>query len=74
MFGLKVTGDPGATVGLVAVDKGVYVLNNKHLLNQKKVIALSSKIFDRGLRSLFGHLCKSILFVSNCLQASDASV
>nr|XP_046263009.1 complement C3-like [Scatophagus argus] len=37
MFGLKVTGDPGATVGLVAVDKGVFVLNNKHHLNQKKV-------------------------------------
>ncbi|XP_032389036.1 complement C3 isoform X2 [Etheostoma spectabile] len=37
MFNLKVTGDPGATVGLVAVDKGVYVLNNKHRLNQKKV-------------------------------------
>ncbi|XP_029941864.1 complement C3-like [Salarias fasciatus] len=34
---LKVTGDPGATVGLVAVDKGVYVLNNKHRLTQKKV-------------------------------------
>uniref|UniRef100_A0A672IPL6 Complement component c3a, duplicate 5 n=1 Tax=Salarias fasciatus TaxID=181472 RepID=A0A672IPL6_SALFA len=37
MFDLKVTGDPGATVGLVAVDKGVYVLNNKHRLTQKKV-------------------------------------
>uniref|UniRef100_A0A672FFB5 Complement C3-like n=1 Tax=Salarias fasciatus TaxID=181472 RepID=A0A672FFB5_SALFA len=37
MFDLKVTGDPGATVGLVAVDKGVYVLNNKHRLMQKKV-------------------------------------
>ncbi|XP_073327860.1 complement C3-like isoform X1 [Pagrus major] len=37
MFGLMVTGDPGATVGLVAVDKGVYVLNNKHQLDQKKV-------------------------------------
>uniref|UniRef100_A0A672ZQE1 NTR domain-containing protein n=1 Tax=Sphaeramia orbicularis TaxID=375764 RepID=A0A672ZQE1_9TELE len=37
MFSLKVTGDPGATVGLVAVDKGVYVLNNKHRLTQKKV-------------------------------------
>lgn len=36
MFGLKITGDPGATVGLVAVDKGVFVLNNKHLLNQQK--------------------------------------
>ena len=40
MFGLKVTGDPEATVGLVAVDKGVYVLNNKHRLTQKKVISL----------------------------------
>lgn len=39
MFGLKVTGDPGATVGLVAVDKGVYVLNNQHRLTQKKVIS-----------------------------------
>ncbi|XP_037619831.1 complement C3-like isoform X4 [Sebastes umbrosus] len=37
IFGLKVTGDPEATVGLVAVDKGVYVLNNKHRLTQKKV-------------------------------------
>ncbi|KAG7270779.1 hypothetical protein CRUP_019419 [Coryphaenoides rupestris] len=34
---LKITGDPGAIVGLVAVDKGVYVLNNKHRLTQKKV-------------------------------------
>lgn len=38
MFSLKVTGDPGATVGLVAVDKGVFVLNNKHRLTQKKAI------------------------------------
>ncbi|XP_029921200.1 complement C3-like [Myripristis murdjan] len=37
LFGLRITGDPGATVGLVAVDKGVYVLNNKHRLTQKKV-------------------------------------
>uniref|UniRef100_A0A3P9BDM7 Complement C3-like n=1 Tax=Maylandia zebra TaxID=106582 RepID=A0A3P9BDM7_9CICH len=36
-FELKVTGDPGATVGLVAVDKGVYVINNKHRLTQKKI-------------------------------------
>lgn len=39
MFGLKITGNPTATVGLVAVDKGVYVLNNKHRLTQKKVIS-----------------------------------
>uniref|UniRef100_A0A8C5HKR2 Complement C3-like n=1 Tax=Gouania willdenowi TaxID=441366 RepID=A0A8C5HKR2_GOUWI len=36
-FEMKVTGDPGAKVGLVAVDKGVYVLNNKFRLTQKKV-------------------------------------
>lgn len=36
-FGLRVTGDPGAKVGLVAVDKGVYVLNNKNRLTQTKV-------------------------------------
>ncbi|XP_041838071.1 complement C3-like [Melanotaenia boesemani] len=36
-FKLKITGDPEATVGLVAVDKAVYVLNNKHRLTQKKI-------------------------------------
>ncbi|KAF1385234.1 hypothetical protein PFLUV_G00105620 [Perca fluviatilis] len=47
MFGLKVTGDPGATVGLVAVDKGIYVLNNKHRLTQKKVWDIVEK-YDTG--------------------------
>ncbi|XP_048105070.1 complement C3-like isoform X1 [Alosa alosa] len=36
-FSLKITGDPGARVGLVAVDKGVYALNNKHRLTQTKI-------------------------------------
>ncbi|TDH08996.1 hypothetical protein EPR50_G00103780 [Perca flavescens] len=47
MFGLKITGDPGATVGLVAVDKSVYVLNNKHRLTQKKVWDIVEK-YDTG--------------------------
>ncbi|MEQ2174925.1 hypothetical protein GOODEAATRI_012690 [Goodea atripinnis] len=47
MFNLKVTGDPGATVGLVAVDKGVYVLNNKHRLTQKKVYATVWDIVEK---------------------------
>ncbi|XP_012584837.1 PREDICTED: complement C3-like [Condylura cristata] len=34
---LKVTGDAEATVGLLAVDKAVYILNSKHKLTQKKV-------------------------------------
>ncbi|KAG7240766.1 hypothetical protein INR49_026409 [Caranx melampygus] len=34
---LKITGDPGATVALVAVDKGVFLLNNKLRLTQQKI-------------------------------------
>ncbi|KAG1955856.1 complement C3 [Pimephales promelas] len=34
---LIITGDPGAKVGLVAVDKGVYVLNDKNRLTQTKI-------------------------------------
>ncbi|XP_066516759.1 complement C3-like [Hoplias malabaricus] len=34
---LKITGDSKAKVGLVAVDKGVYVLNNKNRLTQDKI-------------------------------------
>uniref|UniRef100_A0A665W6N5 Complement C3-like n=1 Tax=Echeneis naucrates TaxID=173247 RepID=A0A665W6N5_ECHNA len=36
-FQLKVTGDPEAQVGLVAVDKGVFLLNSKFRLTQAKV-------------------------------------
>lgn len=36
---LKVTGAAEATVGLVAVDKAVFVLNSRHKLTQKKVRA-----------------------------------
>uniref|UniRef100_A0A8C3T1H1 Uncharacterized protein n=1 Tax=Chelydra serpentina TaxID=8475 RepID=A0A8C3T1H1_CHESE len=34
---LKLEGDHGAYVGLVAVDKGVYVLNKKHKITQSKI-------------------------------------
>uniref|UniRef100_A0A8C3HKP4 Uncharacterized protein n=1 Tax=Chrysemys picta bellii TaxID=8478 RepID=A0A8C3HKP4_CHRPI len=34
---IKVEGDAGARVGLVAVDKGVYVLNKKHKISQTKI-------------------------------------
>uniref|UniRef100_A0ABM5FQH8 Complement C3 n=1 Tax=Pogona vitticeps TaxID=103695 RepID=A0ABM5FQH8_9SAUR len=34
---IKVEGDPNARVGLVAVDKGVYVLNKKYKLTQSKI-------------------------------------
>ena len=34
---LEIQGDRGARVGLVAVDKGVFVLNKKNKLTQRKV-------------------------------------
>ena len=34
---LKIEADQGARVGLVAVDKGVFVLNKKNKLTQRKV-------------------------------------
>ncbi|XP_060040075.1 LOW QUALITY PROTEIN: complement C3-like [Erinaceus europaeus] len=34
---LKIEGDPGARVGLVAVDKAVFVLNKKNKMTQKKI-------------------------------------
>ncbi|KAL7845328.1 hypothetical protein AOLI_G00235200 [Acnodon oligacanthus] len=37
LIDLKITGDPGAKVSLVAVDKGIYVLNNKNILSQTKI-------------------------------------
>ncbi|KAG5278132.1 hypothetical protein AALO_G00095550 [Alosa alosa] len=49
-FSLKITGDPGARVGLVAVDKGVYVLNNKHRLTQSKIWDVVEK-HDTGCTS-----------------------
>ncbi|KAJ8246289.1 hypothetical protein GJAV_G00265920 [Gymnothorax javanicus] len=42
-FSLTITGDPGATVGLVAVDKGVHVLNSKHRLTQTKIWEIVEK-------------------------------
>uniref|UniRef100_A0A3P9IRJ9 NTR domain-containing protein n=1 Tax=Oryzias latipes TaxID=8090 RepID=A0A3P9IRJ9_ORYLA len=37
LFSMRVTGDPGSVVGLVAVDRDTYVQSNKHRLTQKKV-------------------------------------
>ncbi|KAG9467796.1 hypothetical protein GDO78_014281 [Eleutherodactylus coqui] len=34
---MKLTGEPGASVGLVAVDKAVFVLNRKNRMSQNKV-------------------------------------
>lgn len=65
MFGLKVTGDPGATVGLVAVDKGVFVLNNKHLLNQQKARLVLNACFYHHLRRHHHHQLLSYCVTNN---------
>ncbi|KAK2815855.1 hypothetical protein Q5P01_026322 [Channa striata] len=73
MFGLKVTGDPGAMVGLVAVDKGVYVLNNKHRLTQKKVWDIVEK-YDTGCTPGGGKDSMSVFFDAGLLfESSTAS-
>ncbi|XP_054460442.1 complement C3-like [Anoplopoma fimbria] len=73
MFGLKVTGDPEATVGLVAVDKGVYVLNNKHRLTQKKVWDIVEK-HDTGCTPGGGKDSMSVFYDAGLLfESSTAS-
>ncbi|XP_073325595.1 LOW QUALITY PROTEIN: uncharacterized protein [Pagrus major] len=72
MFGLKVTGDPEATVGLVAVDKGVYVLNNKHRLTQKKVWDIVDKS-DTGCTPGGGRDAMSVFFDAGLLFESNTT-
>uniref|UniRef100_UPI0009B350A3 complement C3-like n=1 Tax=Monopterus albus TaxID=43700 RepID=UPI0009B350A3 len=73
IFGLKVTGDPEATVGLVAVDKGVYVLNNKHRLTQKKVWDTVEK-YDTGCTPGGGKNSMSVFYDAGLLfESSTAS-
>ncbi|MED6233599.1 hypothetical protein ATANTOWER_013909, partial [Ataeniobius toweri] len=50
---LKVTGDPGATVGLMAIDKRLSSLNNKHRLTQKKNVSTSPAPCVREPSSFF---------------------
>ncbi|XP_074534541.1 complement C3-like [Halichoeres trimaculatus] len=73
MFGLKVTGDPGAKVGLVAVDKGVYVLNNKHRLTQKKVWDTVEK-FDTGCTPGGGKDGMGVFYDAGLLFQSSANI
>lgn len=41
---LKATGEPGSSVGLLAVDKGVLVLSKKNRMSQAKVGTLAGVI------------------------------
>ncbi|KAM9314813.1 complement C3-like [Pholidichthys leucotaenia] len=69
LFGLKVTGDPGATVGLVAVDKGVYILN-KHRLTQKKIWDVIER-YDPGCTPGGGKDGMSVFFDAGLLFESN---
>ncbi|XP_051799749.1 complement C3-like [Acanthochromis polyacanthus] len=71
-FILKITGDPGATVGLVAVDKGVYMLNNKHRLTQKKVWDIVEQ-YDTGCTSGGGKDGMSVFFDAGLLFESNTA-
>uniref|UniRef100_A0A7N6F8K9 NTR domain-containing protein n=1 Tax=Anabas testudineus TaxID=64144 RepID=A0A7N6F8K9_ANATE len=69
VFSLKVTGDPEATVGLVAVDKGVY----KHQLTQKKVWDILDK-YDTGCTPGGGKNSMSVFYDAGLLfESSTAS-
>ncbi|XP_062283382.1 complement C3-like isoform X1 [Scomber scombrus] len=71
-FGLKITGDPGATVGLVAVDKGVYVLNKQHTLTQKKVWDTVEK-YDTGCTPGGGKDSMSVFYDAGLLFKSNSA-
>ncbi|XP_034543955.1 complement C3-like [Notolabrus celidotus] len=71
-FNLRITGDPGATVGLVAVDKGVYVLNNKHRLTQKKVWDVVEK-YDTGCTPGGGEDSMGVFYDAGLLFETSAS-
>ncbi|XP_068168151.1 complement C3-like [Antennarius striatus] len=71
-FPIKVTGDPGATVGLVAVNKGVYALNNKHRLTQRKVWDIL-EVFDTGCTPGGGQDSMGVFHDAGLLFESSAS-
>ncbi|XP_034434990.1 complement C3-like [Hippoglossus hippoglossus] len=66
LFSLKVTGDPEATVGLVAVDK---VQKNKHRLTQKKVWDIVEK-YDTGCTPGGGKDSMSVFYDAGLLFKS----
>ncbi|XP_061577004.1 complement C3-like isoform X2 [Cololabis saira] len=70
MFALKITGDPKATVGLAAVDKGVFVLSNKRRLTQKKVWDTVEK-HDTGCTPGGGKNSMSVFYDAGLLFESN---
>ncbi|XP_072513049.1 uncharacterized protein [Salminus brasiliensis] len=68
-FALKITGDPGARVGLVAVDKGVFVLN-KNRLTQEKIWDIIEK-HDTGCTAGSGRDSMGVFIDAGLLFESD---
>ncbi|TSK18105.1 Complement C3 [Bagarius yarrelli] len=68
-FQLKVTGDPGAKVGLVAVNKAVFVLN-KNRLTQKKIWDIVEK-HDTGCTAGGGKDSMGVFYDAGLLFESD---
>uniref|UniRef100_A0AAR2KMV9 Anaphylatoxin-like domain-containing protein n=1 Tax=Pygocentrus nattereri TaxID=42514 RepID=A0AAR2KMV9_PYGNA len=68
-FSLKITGDPGAKVGLVAVDKGVFVLN-KNRLTQEKIWDIIEK-HDTGCTAGSGKDSLGVFYDAGLLFVSD---
>ncbi|KAI5089750.1 complement C3-H1-like precursor [Silurus meridionalis] len=68
-FDLVVTGDPSAKVGLVAVDKGVFVLN-KNRLTQSKIWNLIEN-YDTGCTAGSGKDSMGVFYDAGLLVQSD---
>uniref|UniRef100_A0A4W4GUP5 Anaphylatoxin-like domain-containing protein n=1 Tax=Electrophorus electricus TaxID=8005 RepID=A0A4W4GUP5_ELEEL len=68
-FVLTITGDPGAKVGLVAVDKGVFVLN-KNKLTQTKIWDIIEK-HDTGCTAGSGKDSMGVFYDAGLLFESD---
>ncbi|KAM6939525.1 complement C3-like [Xenentodon cancila] len=73
MLSLKITGDPKATVGLVAVDKGVFVLSKKSHLTQKMVWDTVEKL-DTGCTPGGGKNSMSVFYDAGLLFESNIAV
>ncbi|XP_036419627.1 complement C3-like [Colossoma macropomum] len=68
-FDLLITGDPGAKVGLVAVDKGIFVLN-KNRLTQEKIWDIVEK-HDTGCTAGSGKDSMGVFYDAGLLFESD---
>uniref|UniRef100_A0A8C9TT46 Complement C3 n=1 Tax=Scleropages formosus TaxID=113540 RepID=A0A8C9TT46_SCLFO len=72
-FTLSIEGDPGAKVGLVAVDKGVYVLNSKHRLSQSKIWDIVEK-HDVGCTAGSGQNSMEVFYDAGLMFLSNGNV